>query len=153
MTSVIALLWDDSRRPYHHCIGNFDLTSAIQKLARKGFAELQGSARLQPQRVTAFLAEHLFASCSSGFALMLPGTTFKSVPASLLTSPSSAALTLAFRLTVIHAQATSSVCSSQHGLILVPGRRLAVVLKGIRCHHGMPPASLGCAQHTDAARS
>ena len=38
----------------------------------------------------------MFASCSSGFALMLPGTTFKSVPASLLTSPSSAALTLAF---------------------------------------------------------
>jgi hypothetical protein len=64
------------------------------KLARKGFAELQGSARFQPQQVTEFPAEHMFASCSSGFALMFPGTTFKRVPASLLTSPSSDALTL-----------------------------------------------------------
>jgi hypothetical protein len=38
----------------------------------------------------------MFASCSSGFALMLPGITIKSVPALLLTSPSSAALNLAF---------------------------------------------------------
>jgi hypothetical protein len=57
---------------------------------------MQGSARLQPQQVTAFPAEHMFASCSSGFALTLPGITFKSVPALLLTSPSSVALTLAF---------------------------------------------------------
>jgi hypothetical protein len=46
-------------------------------------------------------------------------------------------------LTAINAQATSTVCSSKHGLTLVPGRRLAVVLKGLRYHHGMAPVSLG----------
>jgi hypothetical protein len=37
----------------------------------------------------------------------------------------------------------NAVCSSRHVLILVPGRRLTVVLKGLRYHHGMAPASLG----------
>ena len=32
----------------------------LVKLARKGFAELQGSVMLQPQQVTAFPAEHMF---------------------------------------------------------------------------------------------
>jgi len=32
----------------------------LVKLARKGFAELQGSSMLQPQQVTAFPAEHMF---------------------------------------------------------------------------------------------
>jgi hypothetical protein len=31
----------------------------LVKLARKGFAELQGSSMLQPQQVTAFPAEHM----------------------------------------------------------------------------------------------
>jgi hypothetical protein len=36
----------------------------------------------------------------------------------------------------------NAVCSSRHGLILVPGRRLAVVLQGLRYHLGMAPALL-----------
>ena len=38
----------------------------LVKLARKGFAELQGSAMLQPQQVTAFPAEHMFAIVQFG---------------------------------------------------------------------------------------
>ena len=68
----------------------------LVKLALKGFAELQGSSMLQPQQVTAFPDDKCFLSCSSAFALMLLSTTFGCVPASLLSSPSSAALTLAF---------------------------------------------------------
>ena len=34
---------------------------------RKGFAELQGSAMLQPQQVTAFPAEHMFVIVKFGF--------------------------------------------------------------------------------------
>jgi hypothetical protein len=51
---------------------------------------------LDERQVTAFPAEHMFAIVQFGFALMLPSTTFGCVPASLLSSPSSAALTLAF---------------------------------------------------------
>jgi hypothetical protein len=38
----------------------------LVKLACKGFAELQGSAMLQPQQVTAFPAEHMFAIVQFG---------------------------------------------------------------------------------------
>ena len=38
----------------------------LVKLARKGFAELHGSVMLQPQQVTSFPAEHMFAIVQFG---------------------------------------------------------------------------------------
>jgi hypothetical protein len=38
----------------------------LVKLARKGFAELQGSSMLQPQQVTPFPAEHMFTIVKYG---------------------------------------------------------------------------------------
>ena len=38
----------------------------LVKLSRKGFAELQGSSMLQPQQVTVFPAEHMFAIVQFG---------------------------------------------------------------------------------------
>ena len=37
-------------------------TTILVKLARKGFAELQGSSMLQPEQVTVFPAEHMFTN-------------------------------------------------------------------------------------------
>jgi hypothetical protein len=37
-------------------------TTILAKLARKGFAELQGSSILQPQQVTVFPEEHMFTN-------------------------------------------------------------------------------------------
>jgi hypothetical protein len=113
------------------------------KPARKGFAELQGSARLQPQQVTEFPAEHMFAIVQFGLRpdasrYHIQGCAGLAAQFAFFSRADSSVL-----LTAINDQATSSVCSSKHGLILVPGRRLAVVLQGLRYHLGMAPASLG----------
>ena len=57
--SVINVVHNDFEYPSPAC-------GHLVKLARKDFAELQGSAMLQPQQVTAFPAEHMFAIVQFG---------------------------------------------------------------------------------------
>ena len=60
----------------------------LVKLARKGFAELQGSSRLQPQEVTAFPQSTWSRLSTSVFVLTLPSTTFVCACVSRHSSPS-----------------------------------------------------------------
>jgi hypothetical protein len=48
----------------------------LVKLARKGFAELQGSSMLQPQQVTAFPAEHMLTIVMYGLRPTFLSTRF-----------------------------------------------------------------------------
>jgi hypothetical protein len=53
--SVINAVHNDFEYPPPAC-------GHLVKLGRKGFAELQGSAKLQPEKVTVFPPEHMFAT-------------------------------------------------------------------------------------------
>ena len=70
--SVINTVQNDFEYPSPVC-------GHLVKLARKGFAELQGSSMLQLQQVTAFPVDHMFTIVQFGLRPNASNTTFACV--------------------------------------------------------------------------